>query len=355
MIEAWGLEEYELSTLLLAAGALLGVAFGVAAQISRFCLRRALAGEATQRSSAGGVWSLALLVAVLGAQTAIYAGYVDVSDTRFVAGSLPVAALVFGGLIFGAGMILTRGCPSRLTVLAAGGNLRATIVLLVFAILAYATLRGAFAPFAVWLHDAGGIDGAGGSIAGNLGADWGGLAVGGVVAAALALIVLRSGAKPRDLALGAVVGLTILGGWLATGFVLQDEFDPQPVDSLAFTAGAADSLYYFMLATALKPTFGLGLILGALSGAHLSARLRGEVKLESFENPAQTSRYLAGAAMMGVGGVLAGGCTIGAGLTGVSTLGLAPIIALGSIIAGAKLAFWLQSERESRAAFAPAE
>lgn len=358
MIEAWGLEDYSIPTLLLAAGLLLGLVFGAAAQISRFCLRRAVAGDSrAERVDAGGTWSLALAVAILATQAALWFELVDLSDTRFVASGLPLAALALGGALFGVGMVLSRGCPSRLLILGSSGNLRAALVFLVFSVVAYATLRGVFAPAAVWLRDAGGVDGAGGYLAELLGMQGAAPIIAAVAALALLTIAWRSGASARDLALGGVVGLTICGGWLATGFVLLDEFDPRPADSLAFTAGGADTLFYFMVATALEPGFGLGVVLGAVLGAHLSARLRGEVKMESFSSPRQTSRYLLGGALMGVGGVLAGGCTVGAGLTGVSTLGLAPIIALLSIIAGATATKALQgsASQERAAAMTPAQ
>lgn len=356
MIEALGLEEYPIAALLALAGAVLGLIFGAAAQISRFCLRRALAGDPSERADAAGVWAAALLTALLGVQAAIAAGLIDLSATRFLAASLPLGALVIGGSLFGAGMVITRGCPSRLLVLASGGNLRALIVFLAFSAVAYATLRGVFAPGAVWLREALAVPSGGGALDARLGLGGAGLAVAGALALALAALVWRSGARGRDVALGAVIGLVILGGWLVTGMVLFDEFDPKPAESLAFTSGGAESLFYFMAATALEPSFGLGAMLGVAAGAHLSARLRGELRLESFSDPRQTGRYLIGGAMMGVGGVLAGGCTVGAGLTGVSTLGLAPIIALAAIIAGAVLASRLQSAPMARAlGLSPAE
>ncbi|MEL6980516.1 MAG: YeeE/YedE thiosulfate transporter family protein, partial [Pseudomonadota bacterium] len=284
MIEAWGLEDYLLPTLLLIAGAALGLVFGVAAQISRFCLRRAVAGAPEERASAGGVWAAALLSAIIGAQLLSAGGYVAFDETRFTAASLPLGAILIGGLMFGVGMVLTRGCASRLVVLGASGNLRALIVLLVFAAFAYATLRGVFAPSAAWLREAGAVE-AGGGLPALFGLGAYALWFAGAIAIGLAVIVARSGARLQDIALGAVIGLAIVAGWAATGFVLFDEFDPRPADSLAFTSGGADALFYFMASTALEPSFGVGVVAGALVGAHLSARLRGELALESFSAP----------------------------------------------------------------------
>src|SRR6056297_4064607 len=122
----------------------LGVVFGALAQVTRFCLRRALVGE--DRRQAAGVWLTALAVAVLGTQGAVAQGWIGFGDHRFMASELPVLAIVAGGLMFGAGMVLTRGCISRLTVLSGSGNLRALLAVLVFAVTAHAALKGVLAP-----------------------------------------------------------------------------------------------------------------------------------------------------------------------------------------------------------------
>src|SRR5690554_4044612 len=140
MFESLGFETLtpQQAALWLALG--LGLAFGVLAQITRFCFRRSLVGADRQR--AAGVWLTALAVAVLGTQGAVAAGWISFADHRFMAGNMPVLAIVIGGLLFGAGMVLTRGCVSRLTVLAGSGNLRAVLVLVVFAVVAHAALKG---------------------------------------------------------------------------------------------------------------------------------------------------------------------------------------------------------------------
>lgn len=337
MIDALGLEDPPIALLLLGAGAALGVLFGAAAQVSRFCLRRALVGPAAERAAAGGVWAAALAAATLGAQGLAATGALSFAETHHLAPALPLLALVLGGLAFGSGMTLSGGCASRLIVLGAAGNLRAALVILVFAAVALTTMRGALAPAAAWLREAGAIAGAGGALDGRLPLPGAGPLLAGLAALGLGALAWRSGARRRDLALGALIGLLIAGGWAATGLLLADPFDPRPAESLAFTAGAGETLFYLVAGTAIQPSFGLGVLTGALLGAHLSARLRGEIALKSFSAPEETLRYLTGGALMGFGGALAGGCTIGAGLSGVSTLGAAPLITLLAIIAGAKL------------------
>ena len=123
-------------------------------------------------------------------------------------------------------------------------------------------------------------------------------------------------------------------GWAATSVLLFDDFDPLPVQSAAFTLPWTDTRFWVIASSAIPAGFGTGLIAGVLLGSLASAALRGEVRLQSFDSPAQTLRYVAGGALMGVGGVLAGGCTVGAGLSGSATLSLSALLALGSIIAG---------------------
>jgi len=252
-------------------------------------------------------------------------------------------------------MVLTRGCASRLTVLGAQGNLRAILVMLIFAITAYASLRGVLAEWRTTWTDATAVEvGASGHLADLLGVAPALLV--GFIALALAALVWRSGARVSQIVMGAGVGAVVVGGWFATGALLYDEFDPRAAESLAFTAGASDGLFYAMASTALEPGFGVGMIGGVILGAFVAALLFRELRLESFETPGQTLRYIAGGVLMGLGGVLAGGCTIGAGLTGVSTLAIGPMIALAAIITGAKATqIALESRGEAVTAMVPAE
>ncbi|MGB8622837.1 MAG: YeeE/YedE thiosulfate transporter family protein, partial [Paracoccaceae bacterium] len=148
-------------------------------------------------------------------------------------------------------------------------------------------------------------------------------------------VALRSGASKRTLVLAALLGLLVPLGWAGTGFVLYDDFDPIAMESLSFTSSSADTLFWGVAATSIPARFGVGIIGGVLAGAALSSLFAGRFQWQSFEAPAQTGRYMAGAVLMGVGGVLAGGCTVGAGLSGVPTLSLAAILAITAIAGGA--------------------
>jgi len=312
-------------------GLILGAAFGLMAEASRFCLRRGLVAGPDRRAALG-VWAAGLATALAGTQGAVAAGLVSFEAHRFHAADLPLAAILAGGALFGAGMVLARGCLSRLTVLSATGNLRALTALLVAALAAQATLVGALAPLRTALGQATLPLGE----AARLSALPGGALVwtAAGVAAALALAA-RSGARPRDLALGAAIGLLVPLGWLGTGLVLVDDFDPIPLESLSFTRPAADGLFWVAAASAIAPTFSAGLLGGTLAGAFAAAALGGRLAWAGFDTTPRTGASLAGGVLMGVGGVLAGGCTIGAGLSGVPTLGVAALLALAAIVAGA--------------------
>jgi len=328
MFESFGFDTLTAPQAAVWLGLALGLAFGALAQITRFCLRRGLVGPAAERRPALGVWLAALATAVAGTQAAVAAGLISFADHRFFAPELPVAAIVAGGLAFGSGMVLTRGCVSRMTVLLASGNLRALTVLLIFAITAHATLKGTLAPLRTGL----------GSI--TLPLDSAALPGGALLWTAILALgagayALRSGARPLYLGLAALLGLLVPAGWVGTGFVLLDDFDPVALQSLSFTAPTADTLFWSIASTSIPASFSTGLIGGTLLGALIAALLSRQFQWQSFSSPAQTGRYAVGAALMGVGGVLAGGCTVGAGLAGVPTLSIAAGLALASIVAGA--------------------
>jgi uncharacterized membrane protein YedE/YeeE len=329
MFETLGFETLTAPQAAVIFAALLGLAFGALAEVTKFCFRRGLVGE--DRRQALGNWLTALITALAGTQLAVAAGWISFGDHRFLAAELPVLAIVLGGLLFGAGMVLTRGCVSRLSVLSASGNLRAVFVLIVFAIVAHATLKGVLAPVRTAL----------GGVTVDLGITSLADLPGGALVWSLALVlaaagfVARSGNRPLALIAAAALGLLVPLGWVGTGFVLYDDFDPIAMESLSFTAPWADTLFFVVASTAIPAGFGTGLVAGVLAGAFASAALFGRFEWVSFTSPRETGRYALGAAFMGLGGVLAGGCTVGAGLSGVPSLSVAAILALVAIAAGA--------------------
>lgn len=332
MFESFGFETLTAPQAVVILGLVIGAAFGALAEVTRFCFRRGLVGEMGERRAALGVWLTALAVAVIGTQGAISAGLIAFDDHRFMAAGLPLLAILIGGALFGGGMVLTRGCVSRLSVLAGSGNLRALTVILVFAVTAHATLKGVLAPIRTAL---GGVtvDLGVTSLAELPGGAW---PYAALIALAALACGLRSGAKRRDLGLALLIGALVPAAWVGTGFVLYDDFDPVPMESLSFTLPAAEALFWGVASSSISATFGTGLLGGVVIGAAVLALISGRFGWASFESPRQTGRYLSGAFLMGVGGVLAGGCTVGAGLAGVPTLAISAVLAILSIAGGAK-------------------
>ncbi|MEP3634294.1 MAG: YeeE/YedE family protein [Shimia thalassica] len=326
MFETFGFENLTAPQVTVFFALAVGVLFGFFAERTQFCFRRALVGE--DRRAAAGVWLLALAVAMIGTQLAVFAELISFGDHRFMTSDLPVVAILLGGALFGAGMVLTRGCASRLTVLSGTGNLRALMVLFIFAFVAHATLKGLLSPLRV------GLGGITVSLENAALPGPAGLWVAVVVLVAL-FVAVRSGNTPLRL-LGAVaIGALVPLAWVGTGFVLYDDFDPVAFESLSFTAPAADSLFFTVASTAVSANFGVGLIGGVIAGSLLASLLFKSFQWQSFETPRQTGRYMFGAVLMGFGGVLAGGCTVGAGLSGLPTLSISAVLAVAAIAAGA--------------------
>lgn len=330
MFESFGFENLTAPQAAVIFALLLGGAFGVLAERTAFCFRRAVVAG-PDRAQAAGVWAMALAVAVLGTQGLTAAGLVSFDGHRLLAGDVPVLGIVLGGLMFGAGMVLTRGCISRLTVLGAGGNLRALTVVILFAVVAHAALKGVLAPVRVALGTVTVPLGDAVTLANLPG---GGLLWGGVIAAGALAYAVRSGAPAKLLIGAAALGLLVPLGWVGTGYVLFDDFDPVALESLSFTAPMSEALFFVIASSAVPAGFGTGLIGGTLIGALISSVAFKSFKWQSFSTPRETGRYAGGAVLMGLGGVLAGGCTLGAGLAGIPTLSLAAVLALIAIGVG---------------------
>jgi uncharacterized protein len=335
MFESFGFETLTPRTASVIFGVGLGLIFGILAERTQFCLRRGLVGSAEERRPALGLWLAALASAIIGTQVAVSLGWISFADHRLMASDLPVAAIVIGGLAFGIGMVLTRGCASRLSVLTGTGNLRALFVLVVFAITAHAAMKGLLAPIRTGLGELTLPLGEATSLAALPG---GAVLWSTLLAVAAFGYALSARIGLRRLVAGIVIGLLVPLAWVTTGLVLLDEFDPIAMESLSFTLPLSDTLFWAIASTSVAASFGVALFGGTVIGAALASLAAGSFKWQSFATPQETGRYLAGGALMGLGGVLAGGCTLGAGLSGVPTLSIAALLAIASIVLGGLVA-----------------
>ncbi len=331
-------------------GFVIGLVFGAAAQRTNFCTMGAvsdlvLMGDGRRMRA----WLLAIAVAILGSAALQLAGAVDLGKSIYMTPNFGWLGAVVGGLTFGFGMVFAGGCGSRSLVRLGAGSLKSLIVVLVLGVAAYMTLRGLIAILRVNLIEPTNVDLRGLGLASQglpeLLASLAGVPptparVVVALAAGFALLAYTlADAKFRAghaQALGAAaIGATIPAGWFATGFLGADDFQPAPLASLTFVAPVGESLVYLMTFSGASITFGVGAVGGVIAGAAMAALASGTFRLESFTDARDMLRHLGGAASMGVGGVLALGCTIGQGITGLSTLALGSLIAFLSIVAGA--------------------
>ncbi|MEL7098876.1 MAG: YeeE/YedE family protein [Pseudomonadota bacterium] len=317
-------------------GALIGAVFGAAAQRSRFCLRAAAVelSEGTPGTRIS-IWLVAFSAALAAVQGAVAAGWFDPSSTRQLAATGSLSGAVIGGLMFGAGMILARGCVSRLLVLSATGNLRAIVTGLVVTIVAQAALRGVLAPARESLAEIWTVQGGAGRLlgAGVPSTIWALLAVGAFGAA---WAFGRHCRVPLGQLVGATtVGLAVFGGWALTYALSMASFEVVAVQSVTFTGPSTDTLMALVSDRAVVPSFGLGLVPGVFAGAMVMALLRGEARVQRFGTDTPMERYLLGGVLMGFGSMLAGGCAVGAGMTGGSIMALTAWLAVFCMWLGA--------------------
>jgi len=317
------------------AGFAIGVGFGALARWSGFCLRGAVEDALTTPNAPRlRGFLLAMVVGLAATQALVMGGHLDISKATVLPTSLFWLGAILGGALFGIGMVLTGGCGTRMLVLAAGGNLRSVIVFLLFGLVAYATVRGVLAPMRAALTNVSTV---------TLGHQTLPLAVGIVfVIAALAFVAWKR-VPARHLVAGALIGLLVPAGYLATAVLGGDEFDPATVESVNVTRGGGDALVYLLTFTGAKLNFGIAFVAGIFVGALLVVGLMRDFKLVGFEQPVDMLRYGLGAALMGVGGVMALGCTVGNGLTGIASLAPTSFIAVPAmVLAAAATMKWRQ-------------
>ena len=347
------LERFGEPAVLGSGGLLVGLLFGFFAQRSRFCLRAAVLefwrGQPGEKLA---VWLLAFSSAVVGVQLLILAGALDVGTARQLAARGSISGALVGGLLFGVGMVMTRGCASRLLILSANGNLRALLSGLVFAVAAQASLSGALAParnaLAQWWTVDGGasrdllaITGIGHS---------GGLAVGLVWLAAALYFASRAGRGVWKWVGGLGTGLMVAAGWWFTYAVSTNTFELVQVQGLTFSGPSAEWLMRVLATPSPAVGFDFGLLPGVFLGSLLGALVGREWKIEGFKDGYSMGRYIAGAVLMGFGSMLAGGCAVGAGMTGGAVFALTAWLTLLGMWAGAGLTDRLLDGRAPAAA-----
>jgi uncharacterized protein len=358
------IEPTNLTTTVAALGFVLAFVFGAVANKTHFCTMGAIS-DVVQMGVWGRMrmWLLAIAVAILGANALSLLGLVDLSQSIYPRPRFIWLAHIIGGTLFGFGMVLASGCGNRTLVRLGGGSLKSLVVLAFLAISAYMTLKGLFGmarvnwiePFALDFTAMGGQDLP--ALAQYLfGASRANLQI--IVAAAIAipllLFIFKDGDFRRDTDLivgGIVIGVLVVAGWYVTGHIGYGEnpdtlemvffgTNTRAAESFSFVAPVAYALEILMLWSdrSLAVTFGIASVVGVILGSAAYALASGKFRWEGFTDIADMRHHIVGGTLMGFGGVTGLGCTIGQGITGISTLALGSFLTLISIIGGAVLA-----------------
>jgi len=354
--------------LLLLAAFAVALILGAAAQASRFCLHGGLRDALFKRDGrrlAAFFLAVAVAIALVGVVQVALGQFVEPSRPPLTSPNLAWGRYLVGGLVFGVGMILARGCPLRNLVRVAQGNVQALVVLIVMAASAYAMTRTSLYAevFAPWLgtwtidlrkwgfghQDLGTLLGIASPAARLLLA----LAVAvPTIAVAWRYLPLQSA---RVMTLGAaVIGATIAAGYALTAGPLGAKAiddaafltlppDGMGVQSYTFSGPLADTVYFLLHPSAQTLSFGVAAVAGVLVGVLISALLRGEFRWEAGVVPRVLLRQCIGAVLAGIGAILALGCTIGNGLSGLAVLSAGATLGLAAIVAGA----WLTLKAEA--------
>jgi uncharacterized membrane protein YedE/YeeE len=328
-------------------GGAIGCVIGYAARRGRLCtfgaLEDAFLAGSFRRLK---VLAVALGIAILLTQILILTGALAPETIRYLPTHLAWLSILVGGLIFGFGMALVGTCAFGSLVRLGSGDLRSLVTILVYAIIALAVLRGGLAPFRVGYLESQNIALPGGvqaDLAALLSWLWGFETRAGVMVVLVALLFGWAFAKrdifgtPRLLASGLALGVGAAMAWVVTG-VLADEMtlivEPR---GLTFVAPVADTLQAIALPGQSMWTFGICSVFGVVVGACLASIRHAEFRWEAYDDAREMKRHIAGGAMMGLGGVLAGGCTIGQGVTAGSVLALSWFLAVGGMAIGARI------------------
>jgi hypothetical protein len=317
-----------------------GIVLGLAARLGEFCTLGAI-----ESAGWGGdqkrlrLWGVVLGTAILGTQIGAATGLIDLSATIYYSFAWNPLASILGGLVFGYGMAMAGNCGFGALVRFGGGDLRSLVVVVVMGIFSFIALSGPLAPLRTVLFpqpEATRYSG----IAHDIGALTGvpGLAIAGAIAGmfllwAVSYAPLR--AKPRMLIWGVAAGLAVVWCFAGTSWIAEASLGAVAVEGPSFTAPVGRTLIFLMTSTAGGVTFSVGAVIGVMLGALGGSVIRGLFKWEACEDPRELGRQVGGAVLMGIGGVVAMGCSVGQGVSAFAALAWSGPVTLVAISAGA--------------------
>ncbi|QNN55897.1 YeeE/YedE family protein [Diaphorobacter ruginosibacter] len=318
-------------------------------------------------------WALAIGVAMCGFSVLAYVGWVNPADIVYAMPQVIWLSALVGGLLFGFGMVLASGCGARNLTRLGGGSLKSLVVLVVLAVSAFATLKGITSvPRARWFDSVNVTLSVPALLPEWLaGKGWGAVAdirlwLGCGLGLVLVLLGLSAPRQRRDwhvLMGGVLVGACVAAAWALSGHFGEVQEHPETlehmyaatytgrIESFSFVAPVAHVLDWLLFFSDRSKvlTWGAVAVFGVVFGAFVQALVRREFRWQGFADTADLSRHLVGATLMGIGGVMALGCTVGQGISAVSALQIASFIAIAAIIAGAVIAlraqqWWLERQ-----------
>lgn len=349
--------------------------FGALVQKTGFCTMGAVSDVATMGDwTRMRQWGLAAGTATMGFGLLAWAGLVDPAGTLYAAKRWIWLSALVGGALFGFGMVLSSGCPSKALVRVGGGNLKALVVVVVMGVCAFATLKGLTAVWRTATVDRIGVDfpmdaslPAFAAQALGITPSAAGLALslaigGGLVAWAFSG---RDFAGRNNVLAGLGIGATVVAMWWVSGHLghlaehpatLEETFlatNSRRAEALSFVSPIAYTLDWLMFYSDSNKllTVGIVSVFGVIAGSALTALATRRFRWEGFGGTDDLAHHLAGAVLMGVGGVTAMGCSIGQGISGVSTLNATSFVAVFAMIAGALAALNYQSWRMEHVAW----
>jgi len=326
------LENYEIYQIVNLAGFLLGLAFGAIAQKKQFCfsgsIKDYILTSSTKRAASV---VMAIITAVTATYLVAHFNEIDLSESYFLKENVNYFAIIFGGILFGIGMMIADGCSSRHLVKFAQGDPYSLVVLIFIAIFAYATTKGFVNEFIVLITKNEMLL----TLSSNLVNQQLNIFVVLIPLVLFLWFLTKSFKRILSLTDGILVGLIIAAGWYITGVVGVESMEREiALTSLTFVYPSAQTLEFFSYYQVTNLSFPISIILGVVSGAFIMSKFNRKYSFGCTSN-LQHSKIkfnMIGGALMGVGGVLAIGCTVGQGLTGVSTLAFASVLAISSIM-----------------------
>ncbi|MCR9073921.1 MAG: YeeE/YedE family protein [Alphaproteobacteria bacterium] len=321
-----------------------GTVLGVAARIARFCtlgaIEDALYGGTRDRLL---MWPLALGVAIATTFALAALDQAAIESSLYLRFEVSIAASVVGGLMFGIGMAIAGNCGFGALARVGGGDFRSAMIVVAIGITAYMTAIGPLSQLRLWLfprvtsaslEDSGiayWVQGATGTPP---------LITALLVAAALILCAVsnrRFLSNRQAIFWSVMVGLAITSAWWGTTYIARHSFDPIAVESHTFTMPLGETILQAMTATRLEGGFSVGSVLGVLFGAFVGTLAKRQFRWEACDDPGELRRQLIGAMLMGTGGVIALGCSVGQAMSAMSVLAISAPITAVSILIGATL------------------